>query len=67
MIGKSFVDAWDEGASIYRRWEAAADSASPRCRRRVEYVPSLPGTPPPAITTAVAGTSTGCSPPTRIR
>jgi len=51
MIGKSFVDAWEEGASIYRRWEASADfHVTPVQEAWTEYVPSLPGTPAPAVT-----------------
>jgi len=50
MIGKSFLDAWEEGASIYRRWEASAEfHVVPVQAAWAEYVPSLPETPAPAI------------------
>ena len=51
MIGKSFVDAWEEGAAIWRRWQGAADfRVVPVEEAWAEYVPSLPETPAPAIT-----------------
>ncbi len=57
MIGKSFVDAWEEGANIYRRWETSADfRVVPVQDAWAEYVPSLPGTPPPVVTAPSAET-----------
>jgi len=50
MIGKSFLDAWEEGAGIYRRWESSADfQVVPVEEAWAEYVPSLPETAVPAI------------------
>jgi tetratricopeptide (TPR) repeat protein len=50
MIGKSFLDAWEEGAAIYRRWLPSADfRVVPVEEAWAEYVPSLPETPVPTI------------------
>jgi tetratricopeptide (TPR) repeat protein len=51
MLGKSFLEAWEEGAGIYRRWEASSDfRVVPVEEAWAEYVPSLPETPPPSVT-----------------
>ena len=51
MIGKSFLDAWEEGAAIWRRWQGSADfRVVPVQEAWAEFVPSLPETPPPSIT-----------------
>jgi tetratricopeptide (TPR) repeat protein/transglutaminase-like putative cysteine protease len=43
MLGKSFLEAWAEGAGIYRRWESANDfRVVPVEEAWAEYVPSLP-------------------------
>jgi len=50
MIGKSFLDAWEEGASIYQRWKNAQDfKVTPIEAAWAEYIPSLPETPAPAV------------------
>jgi tetratricopeptide (TPR) repeat protein len=50
MIGKSFLDAWTEGAGIYRRWESGNDfHVVPVEEARAEYVPSLPETEAPKV------------------
>ncbi|MEO6463123.1 MAG: hypothetical protein ABIP29_08610, partial [Candidatus Eisenbacteria bacterium] len=50
MIGKSFLDAWQEGAAIYRRWLPSADfRVVPVEEAWAEYVPSLPETAAPTI------------------
>jgi len=50
MIGKSFLEAWEEGAAIYHRWESSADfRVVPVEEAWSEYVPSLPETPAPTI------------------
>jgi tetratricopeptide (TPR) repeat protein len=55
MIGKSFLDAWAEGAAIYRRWESSSDfHFVPVEEAWSEYVPSLPETQPPAIAAPAA-------------
>ena len=57
MIGKSFVDAWEEGAGIYRRWESSADfRVVPVQEAWSEYVPSLPESPAPTVTAPSAAT-----------
>jgi hypothetical protein len=51
MIGKSFLDAWSEGASIWQRWQASSDfHVTPVEAAWAEYIPSLPETPAPSIT-----------------
>jgi hypothetical protein len=51
MIGKSFVDAWSEGAAIYQRWKSASDfHVTPIEAAWAEYIPSLPETPAPNVT-----------------
>jgi tetratricopeptide (TPR) repeat protein len=50
MLGKSFLDAWTEGAGIYRRWESANDfRVVPVEEAWAEYVPSLPETEAPKV------------------
>jgi tetratricopeptide (TPR) repeat protein len=50
MIGKGFMDAWEEGAAIYRRWEPSAEfHVVPVVEAWAEYVPSLPESPPPTV------------------
>jgi len=51
MIGKSFVEAWSEGAAIYQRWKSASDfHVTPIEAAWAEYIPSLPETPAPDVT-----------------
>ncbi len=51
MLGKSFLEAWEEGAAIYRRWAASADfRVVPVEEAWAEYVPSLPETDAPIVT-----------------
>jgi len=55
MMGKSFVEAWAEGAAIYKRWAGQADfRVTPVEDAWAEYVPSLPPTAPPVVTPPAA-------------
>jgi tetratricopeptide (TPR) repeat protein len=55
MIGKSFLDAWSEGASIYQRWKSASDfHVTPIEAAWAEYIPSLPESPAPSVTPPAA-------------
>jgi len=55
LMGKSFVEAWAEGASIYKRWQGASDfHVTPVEAAWAEYIPSLPPTAPPAVTPPTA-------------
>jgi len=50
LMGKSFVEAWAEGASIYKRWSGQSDfHVTPVEDAWTEYVPSLPATAPPSV------------------
>ncbi|MEP7027014.1 MAG: hypothetical protein ABI960_00325 [Candidatus Eisenbacteria bacterium] len=51
MIGKPFLEAWAEGASIYQRWQSSSDfRVTPIEAAWAEYIPSLPDTPAPTVT-----------------
>jgi tetratricopeptide (TPR) repeat protein len=55
MIGKSFVEAWEEGAGIYQRWQSSSEfQVVPVEEAWAEYIPSLPGTPAPTIVAPTA-------------
>ncbi len=51
MIGKPFLEAWSEGASIYQRWQSSSEfKVTPVEAAWAEYMPSLPETPAPVVT-----------------
>jgi hypothetical protein len=51
MIGKSFLEAWSEGAAIWQRWQSSADfHVTPVEAAWAEYIPSLPETKAPTVT-----------------
>jgi len=51
MIGKSFLDAWAEGASIWQRWQSSSEfHVTPVEAAWAEYIPSLPETPAKPVT-----------------
>ena len=55
LIGKSFLDAWAEGASIFQRWQVASDfHVTPIEAAWAEYIPSLPETPATLVTPPAA-------------
>jgi tetratricopeptide (TPR) repeat protein len=50
MMGKPFLEAWAEGAAIYKRWQSASDfHVTPVEDAWAEYIPSLPESPATAV------------------
>jgi tetratricopeptide (TPR) repeat protein len=55
MIGKSFLDAWVEGADIYARWKGNPDSRVATVQDAwAEYEPELPSGAAPRVTPPAA-------------